>query len=398
MTREVAGESGSSGACLLRLVIVGLILAAVVFAVCLLFRGWRMALTIQPDGELAVNPNLSVADRLYLESYLAGRQAELQAPAGAGSQPVAFTITPGEGARAIATNLASSGLLRDPDLFVNYLAYYGLDSTLVAGQYTLDPQATIPGLAAALSSGTGRGLELSFLPGWRSEEMANYLQVTSPGALSAGEFLDAVRNPRRLDLARFSFLGSLPAGASLEGFLHPGRYSVDDTTSSSELVEMMLARFDEQVTPALRQLYGAQGLSVFEAVTLASILEKEALIADEKPIMAGIFLNRLRAGMPLQSDPTVQYALGDQTGSGIWWKSPLSLDDLQVSSPYNTYQVNGLPPGPISNPGQDSLNAVAYPAGTPYLFFVLDCAAAIPGTHAFSVTYEEHLANVQRCR
>ena len=112
--------------------------------------------------------------------------------------------------------------------------------------------------------------------------------------------------------------------------------------------------------------------------------------------MAAVFLNRLAAGMPLQADPTVQYALGFVEGT--WWKSPLSAADLQVNSPYNTYLVPALPPGPISNPGLASLLAVANPADVDYLFFVLDCAAATPGAHAFSVTYDEHLANVGRCQ
>ena len=158
----------------------------------------------------------------------------------------------------------------------------------------------------------------------------------------------------------------------------------------------MLARFDAQVTPAMRQAYGTLGLSLRDAVILASIIEREAVLAEEKPLMAAVFLNRLAAGMPLQADPTVQYALGFVEGT--WWKSPLSAADLQVNSPYNTYLAPALPPGPISNPGLASLLAVANPADVDYLFFVLDCAAATPGAHAFSVTYDEHLANVGRCQ
>jgi UPF0755 protein len=148
----------------------------------------------------------------------------------------------------------------------------------------------------------------------------------------------------------------------------------------------------------MRQAFGAQGLTLREALILASIIEKEATIPEEKPVMAAVFLNRLRAGMPLQADPTVQYALGYHETSGTWWKSPLDAADLAVVSPYNTYQANGLPPGPISNPGLASLQAIANPAAVDYLFFVLDCMAPTPGTHVFSVTYEEHLAHVERCR
>jgi UPF0755 protein len=137
---------------------------------------------------------------------------------------------------------------------------------------------------------------------------------------------------------------------------------------------------------------------VHEAVTLAAIVEREAVVATERPIIAGVFYNRLAQGIKLEADPTVQYPLGYQPDSDSWWKSPLFLVDLEMDSPYNTYRYGGLPPGPIANPSLSSLEAVAFPAATEFIFFVADCEAAVPGSHAFSITYEEHLANVQRCR
>ena len=193
-------------------------------------------------------------------------------------------------------------------------------------------------------------------------------------------------------------VGIDPQAPALEGYLFPDAYPVGRDTTAAALIELMLARFDERVTPAMRQAYGALGLTLREAVIVASIIQREAVLDEEKPLMAAVFLNRLRAGMPLQADPTVQYALGYQAAAETWWKVPLTADDLQVNSPYNTYLYGGLPPGPISNPGLAALQAVANPAAVEYLFFVVDCAAATPGAHAFSVTYEEHVANVQRCR
>ena len=152
------------------------------------------------------------------------------------------------------------------------------------------------------------------------------------------------------------------------------------------------------MSPAMRQAFGTQGLALREAVTLASIVEREAVVAAERPIIAGIFYNRLAQEMLLQADPTVQYPLGYQPETGSWWKSPLSLADLEMQSPYNTYVFTGLPPGPIANPGLASLEAVATPALVDYIFFVADCNAATPGAHLFSVTYEEHVANVQKCQ
>ena len=390
MTSETRREPRrSTGGCILWLVVALVIVAALAAAGLVLWRG--LARSADPD----VNPALSPIRRAYLELYLSQHAAELAQPAGSGTSPVAFTIAPGEGATAIAGNLRAAGLLDNTELFLNYLSYYGLDGGLVAGAYQLDPQATIPELAEALGSGRSRTLELSFLPGWRSEEMANYLSVVGAAQIDAAAFSDIVRS-RGGVAGRFGFLSSLPDGASLEGYLFPDRYVITAETTAAALIDLMLARFDEQVTPAMRQAYGALGLSLRDAVILASIIEREAVLVEEKPLMAAVFLNRLAAGMPLQADPTVQYALGFVDGT--WWKAPLSAADLQVNSPYNTYLIPDLPPGPISNPSLASLLAVANPADVDYLFFVLDCAAAMPGAHAFSVTYEEHLANVTRCQ
>ena len=390
MTSEArGGRRRSSAGCLLALLVALVVLAALVAAGLVLWRG------LAGRAGADVNPALSPVRRAYLELYLSQRAAELQGPAGRGTAPVEFTIAPGQGAAAIAESLRAAGLLNDTELFLNYLSYYGLDGGLVAGQYRLDPQATIPELAEALGSGRSRTLELSFLPGWRSEEMANYLSVVGAAQIDAEAFRQIVASPSGLS-GNYGFLSSLPDGASLEGYLFPDRYTIGDDTTAAALVDLMLARFDAQVTPAMRQAYGTLGLSLRDAVILASIIEREAVLAEEKPLMAAVFLNRLAAGMPLQADPTVQYALG--LVDGTWWKSPLSAADLQVNSPYNTYLIPALPPGPISNPSLVSLQAVANPADVDYLFFVVDCAAATPGAHAFSVTYDEHLANVARCR
>ncbi len=394
MTNKSAESNLSPFGYIWRIFVVGTLLIVTVAAGWVFYRTWLG----QGLDRAATNPNLSQSRRLYLEYYLTEHAAELQRPAGTTTDPQALTVSPGEGAAAIAQNLQAVGLLTDTELFLNYLTYYGLDSGLVTGQYTITPGQTIPQLVEGLGAGGARALELSFLPGWRSEEMANYLRVVTPGQIDGDAFLDIVQNPRSIDLGGFPFLSSLPDGATLEGYLFPGAYSIESTTESAELVRMMLERFDQQVTPAMRQAYGAQGVSLREALILASIVEREAMLAEEKPLMAAVFLNRLRAGMPLQADPTVQYALGYDAETGSWWKSPLDAADLGIASPYNTYQIDSLPPGPISNPGSASLEAIAAPAAVDFLFFVLDCAATIPGQHAFSVTYEEHLAHVERCR
>lgn len=394
MVNEPSAEETSTLSCILQILIVVVILAVITVASVFLYRLWLG----EGLDRTAINPNLGPSQRLYLEYYLSQYADELGQPAGIGQEPQSFTVSSGEGATAIAEKLRLAGLLTNTELFLNYLTYYGLDGGLVAGDYRLDPQQTIPQLVESLGAGGARVFELSFLPGWRSEEMANYLRVVEPAQIDADAFLDHVRTQQGLDLAAFTFLSSLPDGSSLEGYLFPDAYPIEPATDSATLVHLMLENFDRQVTPAMRQGYGAQGLSLREALILASIIEKEATLADEKPLMAAVFLNRLRMGMPLQADPTVQYALGYNEAADTWWKSPLDVSDLAVESPYNTYKINGLPPGPISNPGLTSLEAIANPATTDFIFFVLDCTGDTPGRHVFSVTFEEHAAHVERCR
>jgi UPF0755 protein len=174
----------------------------------------------------------------------------------------------------------------------------------------------------------------------------------------------------------------------LEGFLFPDTYRLEIDATAEDLAFMMVANFDRRVEPGLRVEMQSTGLALVEAVILASIVEREAVLAEERPLIASVFLNRLGRGMRLETDPTVQYALGRQADGG-WWKSPLSLADLQIDSPFNTYLHAGLPPAPICSPGVASLEAVARPAESDYLFFRAACDGS--GRHFFSRTLEEHM-------
>ncbi|HSO26895.1 MAG TPA: endolytic transglycosylase MltG [Anaerolineales bacterium] len=366
-------------------------------AVFLLYGQWRGIASggVRLEGG---SPNLSLSERLYLQSYLAVNANGLQSPAGTAVNPVNFTINPGETAVSVAENLAAADLLTNPTLFVNYARFYGLDSQLAAGDFTLPPQLTVPELAVALTQAIGRDIELRFIEGLRAEEMANYLLVTRPAQINPDEFLAIVRRERPYDLSPYAFLAGLPDDASLEGFLFPDTYRVPVDADAAFLIDLMLTTFDERVTPVMRQSYGVQGLSILQAVTLASIVQREAVLAEERPLIAGVFLNRLADGMTLSADPTVQYALGYQPDIESWWKVPLLLRDLEVDSPYNTYLYPGLPPGPIANPSLGSLEAVANPTASNFFFFVVDCESETAGKHVFSVTFEEHLAHAQKCQ
>lgn len=378
-----------------RLFVLFVVLTACLTASGLFYLRWLGS----ANGSLALAegaPDLNPARRLYLQGYLAARSTDLEEPVGAGAQPLPFVISPGQSANDIAQDLSQAGLLDDSELFINYLRYHGLDSQLEAGTYLVDPQATIPELAVSLTQASAQEVELQFLEGWRAEEMVGYLNTLTPAAIEGDAFLDIVQRRRPIDLSAYPFAGELGDDGSLEGFLFPDTYRVPLDADAEFLVRQMLNNFDNRVTAEMRAAYAEQGLTLREAVTLASIVERETPLPSERPLVAAVFYNRLEQGMRLQADPTVQYAVGFDEENQSWWKSPLTQADLDFDSPYNTYLYEGLPPSPIANPGQVALQAVAEPATSSYLYFVADCEAE--GAHLFSETYDEHVQNVERCR
>jgi UPF0755 protein len=208
------------------------------------------------------------------------------------------------------------------------------------------------------------------------------------GIVTKQEFMDALV---KSDYAE-PFLSRYDS-PSLDGFLFPAGYEFSRETDAGQIVATMLRAFQDTVADDL-QLEG-QELTLYEVVTLASIVEREAATPEERPIIASVFRNRLRTGIPLQADPTVQYSLASDPANVEqfgWWKRELTFDDLEFDSPYNTYVYAGLPPGPIANPGLDSMLAVIRPAQTNFLYFV----AKDDGTHVFAETLDEHLRNVQQ--
>ena len=240
-------------------------------------------------------------------------------------------------------------------------------------------------IAQAIQSSISPDVTLSILPGWRAEEIANAL-ASSGFNITSEEFLQAVHQRPE----GYSFSSCL-ASDSLEGFLYPGAYTLERQAGIAELLPQILMNFETQVNPELRNGFSLQGLNLCQAVTLASIVQREAVLEDEMPLIASVFYNRMNSGAILAADPTVQYALGYNQSQGTWWTNPLSLQDLQVNSPYNTYIYQGLPPGPISNPGLAALQAVAFPAQTAYHYFRAACDGS--GHHLFAETYQEHLTN-----
>lgn len=326
---------------------------------------------------------LNGLQRLQYSALLLWYDGLLTRPAEQKATEQGFTVSAGEGGEGVAARMRQAGLIRDADAFRAYLVYSGLDTSIQAGEYTLSPALTPMQLAERLQDATPAQVRFVILPGWRMEEIAASLPRSGLD-ITPEQFLAIARDPR-------SSLDFLPPGASAEGFLFPDQYTLPRAMRGEQLVSLLMDHFTLALTPEMRDGFSKQGLSIYQAVTLASIVQREAVQDDEQPIIASVFLNRIAAGMHLGADPTVQYALGFDPGTSSWWKSPLALGDLKIDSPYNTYTNVGLPPGPIANPSLSALQAVAKPATTTYYFFRARCDNS--GRHAFAETFDEQLQN-----
>lgn len=329
-------------------------------------------------------------EELLIAAYLEANADQLEQPAGPDDTPVTFVVRPGETAGEIAARLKELGLISDAELFRRYVQYHGLDAGIEAGEFTLRQTMTIPEIAMALQKGRQHEQVVTIQEGLRLEQVA--LAVASQTNISQDEFTALVTTGWHNAGFSFDFLTSLPPTATLEGFLFPETYRLPEAATATDLVERMLSTFDTRVTLDMRAAAASRGLDIYELVTLASIVEREAVLDEERPLIAGVYHNRLADGWLLGACPTVQYALGTPEN---WWPQ-FTLESTQIESPYNTYRNPGLPPGPICSPGLASIRAAAYPSETDYYFFLVDCTKN-DGSHLFAVTQEEHNRNYQRC-
>ncbi len=292
----------------------------------------------------------------------------LNLPGSSDETPVNFAVEQGQSVEEIAKNLESEGLVRSAALFRLYTVLSDLSSNLQAGEYQIPQNLNLKEVADLLRHGTFEE-KPTFIEGWRREEYANEISKLK----SQNSNLNAV------DFLRES--------EGLEGYLFPDTYFVSKETTAAELVRMMRENFENRIKEDEVDL---QGLTLDEVVNIASIVEREVRLAEDKPVVAGILIKRFLNGWALQADATIQYALGYQKDG--WWKKNLILEDLEIDSPYNTYLVPGLPPAPICNPGLESLETALNPTETDYWYYVSDSEGQ---TH-FSVTNEEHNENVAK--
>jgi UPF0755 protein len=321
--------------------------------------------------------------------YLDLRASDLAAP-GTDATPVTFVVGEGEGIASVAARLQAEGLVRSADALRLLARVGGLDRSVQAGQHTLTRAMSAREVLQDLQVGRAQGLRVTLPEGRRAEEVARVL--AQAGVVDEQEFLGLVGT----GVAAGPAVMDRPPGTGLEGYLFPDTYEFAPRTGAAEVVKTLLDNFERRLTPDLRAKLGPSGLSLFNVVTLASIVERETGVAAERPKVARVYLNRLKEPpYLLDADPTVQYGLGFQSDTSSWWKRPLLYEDLRSESAYNTYVHPGLPPGPIASPGLASIAAVLSPIEGPWMFFVANDVAC-DGTHVFAQSYEEHLANIRK--
>jgi UPF0755 protein len=362
-------------------------------AVCLVLGGAGIYLWSSSAKETAPVTISLTADKLekvFWDIYLLPKRDLVTTPAAPHDDTsTTFVIEQGETLWSVSLRLESGGLISDSTVFRRVVQAEGLDRQIEAGAYTLRPSMTMHEIMQELQVGRVPDVLITFPEGWRIEQVARKLY--QEGVIRSEQaFLDEARRLR----SGYTALHGLPASPAggMEGYLYPETYRFDTGSLPADIVDRMVAVLASEITAAMVDLALRQGLSMYEVMTLASIVEREAIVESERELIAGVYLNRLKQGMPLQADPTVQYGKGCEEGADgelICWEPLIQEEYNSVISDYNTYLHGGLPPGPICSPRIASIWAVLEPAHTDYLFFRSKNDGS--GEHVFARTYEEHL-------
>jgi len=286
------------------------------------------------------------------------------------------TVPPGQGLKATATDLYDRGIIRSAFKFNLYARINGYDKKIKAGEYQVKPSSSPREILEMFVRGKVRLYKITIPEGYNLVQIAD--MMPGAGLVSTREFLAVAKNGV---LVREQ---NIP-GDSFEGYLFPDTYHFPKGVSAEKIIQTMVRRFQEVFISAWEGRARERKMTVHQVVTLASIIEKETGAPSERPIISSVFHNRLKKNMRLASDPTVIYGIKDFDGN-------LTRKDLITLTPYNTYKIQGLPPGPIANPGAKAIEAALYPADTDYLFFV----SKQDGTHHFSKTYQAHEKAVRK--
>ncbi len=292
-----------------------------------------------------------------------------------------FEISYGQGVNEISRNLKDNGIICDSLAFETYLWLLMSEGNIKAGLYNIGLPVSIKDLTKILLIGQKDGAErdIKIIEGWNTRDISEYLD--NEDLVSRNDFLESVKNS---DL-KFSFLDTVPSSNDLEGFLFPDTYRIYNDASPEDIIGKMLDNFDDKLTEDMRAEIEKQNKTIFEIVTMASVVEKEVRSVKDMKVVSGIFWDRIKYGQPLESCATIGYVLGED-------KVRYSYDDTRIDSTYNTYINSGLPSGPICNPGIQAIEAAIYPEFTEYNYFL----SKQDGETVFSKTYEEHLINTQK--
>ena len=295
--------------------------------------------------------------------------------------PIYFTVRPGMSVSEIGKELYERGVIDSETKFWWTAKLNGFENKVKSGTFALETGMSSRDALETLVYGNTVTIRFTIPEGFGVREIAARLE--DEGLVKAEDFIALAATYRPYPYVEKHENVRYAA----EGFLFPDTYEINGEFDETRIMEMMAENFDRRLTTEMRDDARAMNLSIYELVTLASLVEKEAYHEEDRPIIAQIFLKRLRVGMPLQADPTVQYLLDAP-------KEDLLYRDTEIESPYNTYQNAGLPPGPIASPGTASLNAVLHPADTNYLYFVADRN----GNNYYAANYADHLALVEQVR
>jgi len=308
---------------------------------------------------------------------------QISVPAANNQEIIGFAISQGFGVHQISQDLYNKGLIRSQFYFEVYVWSKKAEGDFIAGVFDLSPSMSIKQITRLLTQADNAEKVITIIEGWSNKEIADYL--AKQGLFTREEFLAAVGGNLSDYLQSYEFLSDKPVNVDLEGYLFPDTYRVFRNAAPAEVVKKILDNFDLKLSPELRQKITGQNKTIFEIITLASIIEKEVSRPDDMKMVADIFYKRLAQNMALQSDATVNYV----TGKG---RVQPSIEDTRADSPYNTYLYAGLPPGPIANPGINAIMAAIEPTENPYYYFL----TTKEGEVIYARTYDEHLQNKAR--
>ncbi len=373
----------------------------VLLVACVVGAGLYLWATNDAAGGL--NPITAIELKVRLTRY----RDTIESSAGTDISYREFVVQPGDTSTVIADNLLIAGLITDPNLFIDYVRYHGMDAELQAGTFFLQQTQTLEQIAYALTDASTASIPFRAIAGWRLDELAE-TGITGNTFLNFTglEFLMLV-NQSAVIPPDFAARNGIPplmsngAAPSLEGFMFPGDYKLQPNITPEELRDTLLAGFNTHVTDDMVIRAQVLGLSMYDVITLASIVQRETVVPEEASVIASVYLNRLNDNQRLDADPTVQYAIGFREGS--WWPQLYGTTDYYAQSgpqpdyAYNTYlkqdgmsRADLLPPGPICSPGLAAINAVLYPAQTDYFYF----RSCNDQTHIFSTNLTDH-TNIQ---